>query len=139
MRAKLRHPNICTVHEPGTRDGRLYIVMDFVPGESLAEHREQRKEPTPSRQAAMVVRRLALALHEAHRKGIIHRDLKPSNILIDRERKDLVLYTPVDHRHRRGLLRRFPYSVIYRVEPEGILVVAVAHSRRRASYWRGRG
>ncbi len=91
LAAKLRHPNICTVHETGTHEGRLYIVMDFVPGESLAEHLEHRKEAMPPRQAALLVRKLALALHEAHRKGIIHRDLKPSNVLIDRERRDVVV------------------------------------------------
>jgi plasmid stabilization system protein ParE len=48
------------------------------------------------------------------------------------------LYSFVDNRHRQCLLRRYPYSLIYRVQPMGVLVVAVAHSRRSASYWRGR-
>jgi plasmid stabilization system protein ParE len=49
-----------------------------------------------------------------------------------------VLYGLVDDRHRQCLLRRYPYSLIYRVEPSGVLVVAVAHSRRSSSYWQGR-
>lgn len=48
------------------------------------------------------------------------------------------LYALIDDRHRRYLLRRFPYSLIYRVEPSEVLVVAVAHSRRSASYWQDR-
>jgi plasmid stabilization system protein ParE len=44
-----------------------------------------------------------------------------------------------DDRHRFYVLRRYPYSVIYRVEPGGVLVVAVAHARRSPSYWHGRG
>jgi plasmid stabilization system protein ParE len=48
------------------------------------------------------------------------------------------LYGLIDDRHRQCVLRRFPYSLVYRVESEGVLVVAVAHSRRSSSYWQGR-
>nr|MBI3614136.1 type II toxin-antitoxin system RelE/ParE family toxin [Nitrospirota bacterium] len=43
-----------------------------------------------------------------------------------------------DHRTRRYLLRRFPYSIIYRAEENRITVVAVAHGRRKPGYWRKR-
>jgi plasmid stabilization system protein ParE len=43
-----------------------------------------------------------------------------------------------DHGTRRYLLRRFPFSVIYRVEPTRILIVAVAHGRRRPGHWKSR-
>lgn len=43
-----------------------------------------------------------------------------------------------DHHTRRYLLRRFPFSVVYRVEPRRILIVAVAHGRRRPAYWKSR-
>jgi len=43
-----------------------------------------------------------------------------------------------DHDTRRFLLRRFPYSVIYRVEPSRIVIVAIAHGRRRPGYWKER-
>ena len=49
------------------------------------------------------------------------------------------LYALVDPHHRRGLLRRFPYSIIYRVRQDDILVLAVAHSRRSSSFWKKRG
>jgi plasmid stabilization system protein ParE len=44
----------------------------------------------------------------------------------------------VEEHTRRYLLRRFPYAVIYRAQAERVLVVAVAHMRRRPGYWRGR-
>jgi len=44
----------------------------------------------------------------------------------------------VEEHTQRYLLRRFPYAVIYRPRPERVLVVAVAHMRRRPGYWRGR-
>lgn len=47
-------------------------------------------------------------------------------------------YATIDNRHRRCLLKRYPYSLIYRIEESGVLVVAVAHSRRSSRYWRRR-
>lgn len=44
-----------------------------------------------------------------------------------------------DARHRFYVLRRYPYSVIYRIESGDVLVVAVAHARRSPTYWQGRG
>ena len=48
------------------------------------------------------------------------------------------LYPPCDGRHRFCLLRRYPYSVIYRIEADRVQIVAVAHSRRLPGYWSGR-
>jgi toxin ParE2 len=47
-------------------------------------------------------------------------------------------YALIDKRHRRCLLQHYPYSLVYRVEPSGVVVVAVAHSRRSSKYWRDR-
>lgn len=47
-------------------------------------------------------------------------------------------WPPYDHNTRRYLLRRFPFSVVYRSEPDRILIVAVAHARRRPGYWKSR-
>ena len=47
-------------------------------------------------------------------------------------------WPPFDHGTRRYLLQRFPFSVVYRVEARRILIVAVAHARRRPSYWKSR-
>lgn len=86
----IQHPNICPVYEV-SQEGLQYIVMAYIPGKSLEAYLSGRKEPLPPKQAALIVRRLALALEAAHAKGVIHRDLKPSNVLIDRDRKDVVL------------------------------------------------
>ena len=43
-----------------------------------------------------------------------------------------------DRRHRYHLLRKYPYSIVYRLVDETVVVVAVAHARRRSGYWKGR-
>ena len=77
----LHHPNIVAVHEVGLRDGRHYIVMDYVDGPNLAQLVKDR--PPPARQAARYLRTIAEAVHHAHEHGVLHRDLKPSNVLMD--------------------------------------------------------
>ena len=47
-------------------------------------------------------------------------------------------WPPHDHGTRRYLLRRYPFGVVYRIEPARILIIAVAHGHRRPGYWRGR-
>lgn len=89
--ATIQHPNVCPVHEVGQVGNDPYIVMGLVPGQSLAAMLDARKAPMPGRQAALIVRKLALALEAAHAKGVIHRDLKPSNVMLDSDRKDVVI------------------------------------------------
>ncbi len=89
--AAIQHPNICPVHEVNVEGDQPYIVMAFIPGKSLAENLKSRSQPLPPKQAALIVRKLALALQAAHDKGIVHRDLKPANILFDPQRKDVVI------------------------------------------------
>jgi uncharacterized protein (TIGR03067 family) len=89
--ATINHPNICQIHEVGEHNGQPYIVMALVNGQSLADHLKSRKEAISEKQAAMIVRKVALALAAAHDKGIVHRDLKPANIMFDRERKDVIV------------------------------------------------
>ncbi len=89
--AAIQHPNICPVYEVCQDGPYHYIVMAFIEGKSLAEVLRERKSLMPPRQAALLVRKLALTLAVAHERGIIHRDLKPANIMIDRQRQDLVV------------------------------------------------
>ena len=89
--AGIHHPNVCPVHEVGEADGKPYIVMAMIPGQSLSAMLKSRKEPLPQKQAAVIVRKLALALEAAHKNGVVHRDLKPANVMFDRERKDVVV------------------------------------------------
>jgi serine/threonine protein kinase len=78
--AKLDHPNICSIHEVAEEDGRGYIVMQYVEGETL-DVRSQRKT-IDLKEALDFAVQSADALTEAHSHGIIHRDIKPQNIII---------------------------------------------------------
>jgi tRNA A-37 threonylcarbamoyl transferase component Bud32 len=84
--ARLQHPNIVQVFEVGTRDGRPYLVLEYVAGGSLADR--LRHGPLSAHEAATLVTTLARAVQHAHEYGVIHRDLKPGNVLLaSRERK----------------------------------------------------
>jgi serine/threonine protein kinase len=78
--ARMRHPNIVQIHEVGEHQGRPYFAMELVEGGSLEEHLAG--QPLPARQAAELVRTLALAVQHAHAQQVVHRDLKPANILL---------------------------------------------------------
>lgn len=81
LAAKLRHPNIVTVYEAGTLEGRHYIAMQFISGRPLSDLLG--KGGLPLRQLVRILRDVALAVHHAHQEGVLHRDLKPANILVD--------------------------------------------------------
>lgn len=78
--AKLDHSNICSIYEVAEEDGRSFIVMQYVEGETLAS-RIQRK-PIVLREALDLAVQVADALSQAHSHGIIHRDIKPQNIMM---------------------------------------------------------
>lgn len=82
--ARLRHPHVVTLHEAGVDQGRLYLVLDLVEGESL-QARLDRAGPLELREALALARDLAGALAAAHAEGILHRDVKPDNVLLGRE------------------------------------------------------
>ncbi len=82
--AKLRHPSIVALHEVGEHEGRAFLVMDFIEGRGLDELLRA-EGARPPREAATLVRELALALDHAHEHGVVHRDVKPANVLIDAE------------------------------------------------------
>jgi serine/threonine protein kinase len=80
--ATLRHANLCPVYDVGAIDGTPYLTMAYIEGRSLAEVLRDHPGPVKPRQAAALVRRLALALAEAHRLNVVHRDLKPANVML---------------------------------------------------------
>src|SRR5262249_29920602 len=71
------------LEEVGEADGWPYLALEYVEGGTLA-HRLKEK-PFAARQAAHVVRVLAMAVDYAHRRGVVHRDLKPGNVLLTAE------------------------------------------------------
>jgi eukaryotic-like serine/threonine-protein kinase len=80
MAAKLTHPNVVQVFDAG-EDGSLYIVMEFVEGETLADVLRRRKR-LPWREAVELGVQACAALQQAHDGGIVHRDVKPENLLL---------------------------------------------------------
>src|ERR1700681_1941258 len=88
--ASLNHPNIATIHGLEDSNGTSYLVMELVPGETLAE-RIKRDGAVPVEESLSIAKQIAEALEAAHEKGIIHRDLKPANVKMTPEGKVKVL------------------------------------------------
>lgn len=79
---ELQHPHIAAVYEPGfDLDNRPYILMDFVPGQSLQQLLKQEGKLAEDR-AMFIFKQICQALTYAHMHGVVHRDIKPSNIMI---------------------------------------------------------
>ena len=89
MLAALNHPNIATIYGLEQSAGVTCLVMELVPGETLAER--VTAGPLPIEEALKIAVQIAEALEAAHEKGIIHRDLKPANVKVTPEGKVKVL------------------------------------------------
>ncbi len=88
--ASLNHPNIATIHGLEESGGTHYLVMEMVPGDTLAE-RIQHDGAVPIEEALGIGTQIAEALEHAHEKGVIHRDLKPANVKVTPDGKVKVL------------------------------------------------
>lgn len=76
--ARLQHSNVVTIHRVGEIDGRLYIVTEYVRGQTL----DSLAKPMAWQQAMELGVGLARGLAEAHRRGVLHRDIKPGNAIL---------------------------------------------------------
>ncbi len=79
--ASLNHPNIAAIYGLEQVEGKRFIVLELVEGETL--ERRLHKKALPMEEALGICRRIAEGLEAAHEKGVIHRDLKPANVMID--------------------------------------------------------
>jgi serine/threonine protein kinase len=87
--ASLNHPNIAAIHGPEQAEGKRFLVLEPVEGETLAQRIAKR--PLPVDEALDVCRQIAEGPEAAHEKGIIHRDLKPAHVKITPEGKVKIL------------------------------------------------
>jgi non-specific serine/threonine protein kinase len=87
--ASLNHPNIAVIHEIIEEEKSGYLVLEYVPGETLAQRLA--REPLELEEVLSISRQVAEAVSIAHKKGVVHRDLKPGNIKITPEGRVKVL------------------------------------------------
>jgi eukaryotic-like serine/threonine-protein kinase len=81
LAARLSHPNVVSVYDAGEEDGRPYIVMEHVDGETLADLLHQRGR-LPADEAVGLALQACRGLEHAHAAGLVHRDVKPQNLLL---------------------------------------------------------
>ncbi|MGW5248772.1 protein kinase domain-containing protein [Streptomyces sp. NPDC004129] len=79
---RLHHPHVVGVLDFGEHDGRLFLVMEFVDGDSLSRVLAD-DGPLPAERVARIAAQAAAGLAVAHQQGIVHRDIKPGNLLLD--------------------------------------------------------
>ena len=87
--ASLNHPNIAAIHGIEEVDGRHFLVLEMVSGETLADRIQ--RGPIPIDEALAIAAQIAEALESAHEAGIVHRDLKPANVKVTPDGKVKVL------------------------------------------------
>ena len=79
--ARIKHPNIVTIHDVGQEEDQFYFVMEYLAGQTLAEYIRERGALPPS-EVESILTPVADALDYAHRHELVHRDIKPGNIII---------------------------------------------------------
>jgi serine/threonine protein kinase len=82
--ANLNHTNLATLYALAIEDGKPWMVMEYIEGETF-ENMVQRRGPIPALEAIPLFRQALLGMGYAHRMGIVHRDIKPSNMMVNRQ------------------------------------------------------
>src|SRR5512142_3525883 len=94
----LRHPNIVQMFDYDIVDESPYLVMEYIPGPSLAAYLKSlhdQKQRLPIGMVAQILKSVASALDYAHAKGIVHRDIKPANVLLRSREGTIELNKPL--------------------------------------------
>ena len=81
--ARLEHPNIVPIYDAAEHEGRPYLVMKFIEGDTLKSHLG--RGSLPKGEMVRIVEAVGFALTYAHKQGILHRDIKPSNVIIAKD------------------------------------------------------
>jgi serine/threonine protein kinase/Tfp pilus assembly protein PilF len=102
--AALNHPNIITIHEVSEYEGRPYIAMEYVEGQSL-KSLIGKKDMTIN-QVFDIAIQICEGLTKAHQQGIIHRDVKPQNILVDKDGRARILDFGLARLEREAMITR---------------------------------
>ncbi|HKF25949.1 MAG TPA: serine/threonine-protein kinase, partial [Candidatus Acidoferrum sp.] len=119
----LNHANICTVHDIGEQDGRPFLAMEFVDGETLRQHIGGK--PLPIEEILNLGIQIADALDAAHSQGIIHRDIKPGNIFVTKRGQAKVLDFGLAKLIARGLGARDATEVSQSSAEEPLSIVGI--------------
>ncbi|MFC5665290.1 protein kinase [Kitasatospora misakiensis] len=126
--AALDHPGLVTVFDAGEEGGELYLVMQRVPGVSLADLIAE-DAPFPVERAVAVAAQLCAALAAVHAVQVVHRDLKPSNVMVREDGRtvllDLGIATALDPEATRLTLTGVPIGSPSYMAPEQALSAAV--------------
>ncbi|MCA1581510.1 MAG: protein kinase [Acidobacteria bacterium] len=132
--ASINHPGLAAIYGLEQAGPMRYIVMELVPGETLAE--QLARGPLAMPDALRLARQIAEALEAAHEKGIVHRDLKPANIKVTPDGKvkvlDLGLAKAMDSKIETGDTSRSPTMLLDQTRPGVILGTAEFMSPEQA-------
>ena len=123
--AKCQHPNIVRVLDFFEEAGQSFIVMDYIPGPTLAELVKPDK-PLPENLAVHYIQQISLALNSVHQNGLLHRDIKPQNIILKQGTNTVILidfgiareFTPGVTQTHTGILSA-GYAPIEQYLPKG--------------------